>query len=149
MFLTLVTLFRFYLMWRVFARYSYWNDEKAEKICHQCHTFGGTSFAIKCELKERPYTILLVAILSSIFIFGYAIRAAELPYQEQAGNGHDWRYIWNGMWCIIITMATVGYGDFYPATHLGRCVGVIACLWGNFIISIMVVSLTFSSEFTP
>jgi len=21
-------------MWRVFARYSYWNDEKAEKICH-------------------------------------------------------------------------------------------------------------------
>lgn len=77
-FLTLITLFRFYLMWRVFARYSYWNDEKAEKICHECHTFGGTSFAIKCELKERPYTILLVAILTSIFIFGYAMRAAEL-----------------------------------------------------------------------
>ena len=53
------------------------------------------------------------------------------------------------MWCTIITMATVGYGDFYPATHLGRCIGVIACLWGNFIVSIMVVSLTFSSEFTP
>ena len=34
MVLTLITLFRFYLMWRVFARYSYWNDEKAEKICH-------------------------------------------------------------------------------------------------------------------
>eukprot|EP00347_Sterkiella_histriomuscorum_P002880 403366439 len=149
MVLTLITLFRFYLMWRVFARYSYWNDEKAEKICHECHTFGGTSFAIKCELKERPYTILLVTILGSIFIFGYAIRAAEMPYQEQAGNGQDWRYIWNGMWCIIITMATVGYGDFYPSTHIGRCVGVFACLWGNFIISIMVVSLTFSSEFTP
>jgi len=53
------------------------------------------------------------------------------------------------MWCIIITMATVGYGDFYPSTNIGRCVAVIACLWGNFIISIMVVSLTFSSEFTP
>ena len=34
MILTLFTLFRFYLMWRVFARYSYWNDETAEKICH-------------------------------------------------------------------------------------------------------------------
>ena len=75
---TMIILMRFYLMWRVFARYSYWNDEKAEKICHECHTFGGTSFAIKCELKERPYTILLMAILSSIFIFGYAIRAAEM-----------------------------------------------------------------------
>lgn len=80
MVLTLFTLFRFYLMWRVFARYSYWNDEKAEKICHDCHTFGGTRFAIKCELKERPYTIILVTILGSIFIFGYAIRAAEMPY---------------------------------------------------------------------
>ena len=28
--LTLLTLPRFYLLWRVFARYSYWNDEKAE-----------------------------------------------------------------------------------------------------------------------
>ena len=78
MLLTLVTLSRFYLMMRVFARYSYWNDEKAEKICHQYHAFGGTGFAIKCELKERPYTILLVAILVSIFVFGYAIRAAEM-----------------------------------------------------------------------
>ena len=46
-------------------------------------------------------------------------------------------------------MATVGYGDFYPVTSIGRSVAVLACLWGNFIISIMVVSLTFSSEFTP
>lgn len=35
-------------------------------------------FAIKCELKERPYNIIAVAIGLSIFIFGYAIRAAEL-----------------------------------------------------------------------
>jgi len=53
------------------------------------------------------------------------------------------------MWCTIITMTTVGYGDYYPKTHIGRLIGVIACLWGNFITSIMVVSLTFSSEFTP
>lgn len=75
------------------------------------------------------------------------MRAAELPYYETSGQ--EWRYLWNGMWCTIITMATVGYGDFFPATHIGRTVGVIACLWGNFIVSIMVVSLTFSSEFTP
>ena len=78
MVLTLFPLIRFYLMWRVFTRFSYWNDEKAEKIGQECHTFGGTVFAIKCELKERPYTILTVAILTSIFIFGYAMRAAEM-----------------------------------------------------------------------
>ena len=46
------------------------------------------------------------------------------------------------MWCVIVTMTTVGYGDFYPVTHLGRIVGVIASLWGAFIISLLMVTLS-------
>lgn len=46
-------------------------------------------------------------------------------------------------------MTTVGFGDYYPSTHLGRCIGVLACFWGTFLVSLMVVSLTISSEFTP
>lgn len=68
-----------------------------------------------------------------------------MPY---AGT-HDWSYLWNSMWCTVITMATVGYGDFYPETHIGRLIAVLACIWGNFLISLMVVSLTISSEFNP
>lgn len=52
------------------------------------------------------------------------------------------------MWCVIITMATIGYGDFYPKTHLGRCIDIMACVWGNILISLMVISITVSSEFT-
>jgi hypothetical protein len=64
-------------------------------------------------------------------------------------SGQDWTYLWNSMWCTIITMATVGYGDFYPETHIGRLIAILACIWGNFLISLMVVSLTISSEFNP
>lgn len=64
-------------------------------------------------------------------------------------SGFDWTYLWNSMWCTIITMATVGYGDFVPETHIGRLIAVMACIWGNFLISLMVVSLTISSEFNP
>jgi dGTP triphosphohydrolase len=46
-------------------------------------------------------------------------------------------------------MATVGYGDYVPETHIGRVIAVLACVWGNFLISLMVVSLTISSEFNP
>jgi hypothetical protein len=46
-------------------------------------------------------------------------------------------------------MATVGYGDYFAVTHLGRFISVIACFWGTFLISLMVLSLTISSEFTP
>lgn len=52
------------------------------------------------------------------------------------------------MWLIVITMTTVGFGEGFPATHLGRFIGVIACLIGILLVSSMVVSMTLTSEFT-
>ena len=54
----------------------------------------------------------------------------------------------NAMWLVIITMTTVGYGDGYPSTHCGRIIATIACIIGMLLISLMVVSLTVSSEFS-
>ena len=98
---------------------------------------------MKAELKERPYTVVISVLFISIMFFGAALRTAERPFMKVSGK--DWDYIWNGMWCIIITMATVGYGDFYPTTHLGRVVDVIACFWGTFLVSLMVLSLTITN----
>lgn len=65
------------------------------------------------------------------------------------GIYQDWRYLWNGMWCIIMTMTCVGYGDFYPSTHVGRIIAISAAILGNLLIALMVVSLTFTSQFSP
>jgi len=46
------------------------------------------------------------------------------------------------MWVIIITMTTVGYGDGYPSTHLGRLIAAVACLIGMLFVSLVVVALT-------
>ncbi len=35
-------------------------------------------------------------------------------------------------------MTTVGYGDYFPRSHLGRFVGVFACIIGMLILSLMV-----------
>jgi len=51
-------------------------------------------------------------------------------------------------WVIIITMMTVGYGDIYPDTHLGRLVAFFAILAGMFIVSLLVVTLSGIVEFT-
>lgn len=147
MFAFLIMLLRLYLIWRIFEHYSSWNDEDSEEICNSCLCEGGVKFSIKAELKERPYTVVISVLFFSIMFFGVALRTAERPFMKVSGK--DWDYIWNGMWCIIITMATVGYGDFYPTTHLGRLIDVIACFWGTFLVSLMVLSLTISSELTP
>lgn len=147
---TMVNLLRLYLVFRYFARYSKWSSlggsVRTFEICQEFHCEGGEAFALKCELKERPYTVISVALGVSIVAFGFALRQAELPYM--ATSGQDWMYLWNSMWCVIITMSTVGFGDFTPHTHLGRVITMLACLWGNFLISLMVVSLTVTSDFT-
>ncbi len=68
---------------------------------------------------------------------------------EQNGKGNDWRYIWNGMWYIVVTVTVVGFGDIFPVTHIGKTICVIAVLLGDILIALMVVSLSFSSEFNP
>jgi potassium intermediate/small conductance calcium-activated channel subfamily N protein 2 len=39
-------------------------------------------------------------------------------------------------------MTTVGYGDFYPRTLIGRIIDTLLVVWGVFIVSLMVVLLT-------
>lgn len=46
------------------------------------------------------------------------------------------------MWNVIITLTTVGYGDYYPKTNFGRFIGIITAFWGVFFVSLFVVALT-------
>jgi voltage-gated potassium channel len=52
------------------------------------------------------------------------------------------------MWVSFLTMSTVGYGDYYPITYIGRLMAILSCIWGNFLQSLFVVSLISSAEFT-
>lgn len=46
------------------------------------------------------------------------------------------------MWCVVVTLATVGYGDFFLKSFLGRLAGTFICFWGTFIVSYFVVTVT-------
>lgn len=53
------------------------------------------------------------------------------------------------MWCMILTMTTVGYGEIYPVTIFGRIFTIIACIWGMFNMSMIIVTLTGIVKLTP
>lgn len=53
------------------------------------------------------------------------------------------------MWFYLITMFTIGYGDVYPKSHMGRFIGIIIAGWGVFYVSLMVIALNNMLEFNP
>lgn len=149
-FLSSLICLRAYLIFKYYVFNSAWADYQIMKICNDCNTHGGVSFAIKAELKENPYTIIILLLGISIIFFGYALRNVEIVFMQNVleSDFQDWRNIWNGFWCILISILTVGYGDYYPTTMVGRAIALIAFLWGTFLISLIVVSMTFSVEFS-
>ena len=53
------------------------------------------------------------------------------------------------MWVTYAILTTVGYGDMFPMTYLGRIIAIIASMLGNYFVSLFIVALTASSEFSP
>jgi len=104
-------LLRCYLVCRLFALYSKWTGKVAEECCEPEGCEANTIFAIKAVLKDKPYSTLLIAMISSTIVFGLAIRNFERPYYygqdpETFSGYQDYSYLWNGMWLMAVTMTT-------------------------------------------
>mmetsp|Transcript_47392 Transcript_47392/g.54579 ORF Transcript_47392/g.54579 Transcript_47392/m.54579 type:complete len:536 (+) Transcript_47392:33-1640(+) len=166
-------LLRVYHVLRLFAVFSKWTDVFSHRACDHYGSEANTLFAVKAELKERPHFILTILLIASIIFFGLATRIFEYPLNkalkqqddeinllrqtdgnpdnnnlDELDRSQDFDNTWNSMWLIVLTMTTVGYGDFYPQSHAGRFVGVLACFWGIFLVSMMVVTMTTWTEFS-
>jgi len=68
-----------------------------------------------------------------IFIFGAIIHLIE---------PQSFPTIFDGIWWAIITASTVGYGDFYPSTFLGRITGILLLLVGTGFLSSYFIHLS-------
>lgn len=112
---------------------------------------------IKSLFKQRPYLMLITYFTFTTTFLAYAVRMFERPFyddpivssiSEDDYDYQDYSLFNNAWWLIVVTMTTVGYGDYFPRTHLGRIVIILACFCGVFIVSLTVVTLTSASEFS-
>jgi hypothetical protein len=62
-------------------------------------------------------------------------------------SGMNFRNFNNCVWNVVITLSSVGYGEFYPVTFFGRIIGIIICFWGVFIVSMFVLIVSNILEF--
>ncbi|NP_001076280.1 potassium voltage-gated channel subfamily F member 1a isoform X1 [Danio rerio] len=81
------------------------------------------TFALKSSLKELGLLLMYMSV--GIFLF------SALGYtMEQSHPETMFTSIPQSFWWAIITMTTVGYGDIYPKTTLGRCNAAVSFLCG-------------------
>ena len=86
-------------------------------------------------MKESPWEVLAYSMLITLIMFSYQLRLFERHVQS------SFNYITTSMWNMMITMLTIGYGDVYPKSHMGRLIGIVIAFWGVFYSSLFVVAL--------
>ena len=141
LFLSNIMIFRIYLALRLFAHYTKWRSELSMKYCEKEGCEANTVFAMKASLNESPYLSLLLAFIVSSVVLGIPVKNFEEPLNEYSASPQKYT-LWNAVWLIIITMTTVGFGDYFARSHIGRICSVMSIFWGIFLTSLMVVTLT-------
>lgn len=137
-----------FIILRVFLLRTSYMSPRASRNCRMYGCKASYVFAIKCLFKDTPMFLMGIVFFVSIFVFALGLRISErnltIEDLKHAGilGSQDLENLNNSIWLTIITMTTVGYGDFFPRTLIGRFIDVILVIWGIFIVSLMVVVLT-------
>ncbi len=100
-----------------------------------------TVFILKCLLKQSPFKYVSGSFVMGIFICGWIFMITESPLDRIQSNYVPHTFI-NSCWASICTMTTVGYGDIFPRTILGRLTGLSCAIYGTGIVSLLLVTFT-------
>jgi voltage-gated potassium channel len=79
----------------------------------------------KYETLKMDLQIYFIALFSVL-----TISSTLVYYAEKTANGEMFSSIPKAMWWCIVTITTVGYGDMYPITVLGRILAGATMLCG-------------------
>lgn len=94
-------------------------------------------FSFKCLVYKYPLVTQLVLIGSTsvILAYQYQILEGHIPGLMKPVNFYD------SIWVTLVIITTVGFGDIYAVTNLGRLVMITTSLVGIFLVSLIIMSL--------
>lgn len=152
---SIFSFFKIYLIMRLILYSSRYYTKISQAICKNHKITPGFQFILKCEMKLRPFTTMVSLVLFFLLLFGFMTRSLEYAATDvidglQGKKGiNDLANLTNCIWLIVITITTVGFGDEYPRTDLGRIVVFFGCTFGMLGLGLTIASLSAGIEFTP
>jgi voltage-gated potassium channel len=79
-------------------------------------------------LDNRSKYALFITVLSAIMVLGTA-SVIVLQFESRSADAHI-QNGWDAFWYSVVTLTTVGYGDYYPITVPGRIAGMFIMFAG-------------------
>ncbi len=72
------------------------------------------------QMVASVFFVFIILILASLLIY----------YAEHDAQPDQFENAFSGLWWAVATLTTVGYGDLYPITPLGRFLGAVIAILG-------------------
>ncbi len=111
---------------------------KISRYSESVRTLGAVLYRKKEELLATAFAVFILLIFASSLMY----------FVESSAQPKSFGSIPDAMWWGVVTLTTVGYGDIYPITPLGRFLGAILAFLGIGIFAVPagIISSGFSEE---
>lgn len=93
------------------------------KLGRYSHAAGVIGQVLRRERQALTASLAFVLVL-------LLIAASLMYYAESEAQPEEFGSIPDAMWWAVVTLTTVGYGDVYPVTPVGRMLGAVIAVLG-------------------
>ena len=104
------------------------------RIARVMRTLKGNDFRKMLTYQLAQNTLLFTLIIALILIFTIALLVLKAEQSNPHANITTYT---NAVWWAFVTITTVGYGDYYPVTNVGRILALILMFSGLGIIGVL------------
>lgn len=141
---TFFAMLRLYTLLRLFGHHSIYTQKTAETVCERNGESADSIFALKSFIQDSPFLGIGIVFISLSLFSAIVMKIAERPNKvlsDGTVQSSSLSELSDNLWVIFFTTTTVGYGNIVPLTHMGRLTCILACIFGNMYLGMLVVAI--------
>jgi voltage-gated potassium channel len=117
-----------------FNKFAVFRFARLFRIVRVMRTLKGSDFRKMLTRQLAQSTLLFTFVIAFILIFTIAFLVLKAEQTNPHANITTYP---NAVWWAFVTITTVGYGDYYPVTTLGRLFAIVLMFAGLGIIGVL------------